>query len=401
MIVLCIHGLSMDDNKFAVINVSGRDRPGIIAEISFVLAENDINIVDIGHTVIHRMFTMFMIVDLANSKISYSELQEMLYSLRNESLNIELNRLENDLKAKCTNCPKRKNYVLSILAQDRPGLVHDIAKTLSEQGVNILKMSLVARSKLITLEMLVDPGSRNPSDLRNALREKADSLNMDMILEREDVFRREKRLVVFDMDSTIVDAEIIDEVAKRAHVENDVSLITRKAMAGEMDFKESLIRRVRLLKGLKESLLKEVFDGLKLTPGAPELVRALKSQGYKVALVSGGFTYFTDRLNEVLSFDHVYANKLVIENGVVTGEVEGDIIDAERKGEIIEELRMLYGLQKEQVVAIGDGANDRIMLANAGLGIAFNAKDALKKVSSGAVSKENMIGLLNVLKVDK
>lgn len=391
----------MDKYDLAVINVSGSDRPGIIAEISFILADNNINIVDIGHTVIHKMFTMFMIVDFSNSKMSFSPIREKLYGLRTESLNVEMNLLRNDLKAKCTNCPKRSNYVLSIIAQDRSGLVYDIAKILYEQGVNILRMSLVARSKLITIEMLVDAGNRNAHDLRNVLREKADLMNMDIILDREDAFRREKRLVVFDMDSTIVDAEIIDEIAKKAHLDADVSLITKKAMAGEMDFKESLVQRVRLLKGLKESLLKEVFDGLKLTPGALELVRALKSQGYKVALVSGGFTYFTDRLNEVLNFDHVYANKLVIENGVVTGEVEGDIIDAERKGEIIEELRALYGLQKEQVVAIGDGANDRIMLANAGLGIAFNAKDALKKVSSGAVSKENMIGLLNVLKVDK
>jgi len=391
----------MDKYNLAVINASGSDRPGIIAEISFILADNNINIVDIGHTVIHKMFTMFMIVDLSNSKMSFSPIREKLYELRTESLHVEMNLLGNDLKAKCTNCPKRNNYVLSIIAQDRSGLVYDIAKILYEQGVSILKMSLVARSKLITIEMLVDAGNRNARDLRNVLREKAGSMNMDIILDREDAFRREKRLVVFDMDSTIVDGEIIDEIAKRAHLQDDVSLITKKAMDGEMDFKESLVQRVRLLKGLKESVLKEVFDGLKLTPGALELVKALKDQGYKVALVSGGFTYFTDRLNEVLNFDHVYANKLVIADGVVTGEVEGDIIDAERKGQIIEELRKLYGLQKEQVVAIGDGANDRIMLANAGLGIAFNAKDALKKVSSGAVSKENMIGLLNVLKVDK
>ncbi|MFH1126577.1 MAG: phosphoserine phosphatase SerB [archaeon] len=390
----------MSEKDWVVINISGKDRVGIIADISKVFAENNLNIIDIGHTVIHKMFSMFMIVDLSLGRISCSELQEKLYAMRDElSLNIELSKLENEPLAKCTNCVMKKKYVLSVVARNRTGLVYEIANYLSLEKVNILKISLVARDNLITIEMLLDIGTKSAKELRCVLREKGASLGMDIVFQREDIFSREKRLIVFDMDSTIVDAEIIDEIAKKANVESRVKALTQRAMNGEMDFKESLRLRVKLLMGLDESVLKDVYDNLRLTPGAEELIRALKLQGYKTALVSGGFTYFTDKLNERLNFDHVYANKLVIEDNRLTGEIEGDIIDALKKWEIIEELRMKYGLQKDQVVAVGDGANDSLMLENAGLGIAFNAKEALKKVASGSISKENFVGLLNVLRI--
>jgi len=383
---------------WAVINVSGKDRVGVISDISGVLARNGVNIIDIGHTVIHKMFSMFMIVDVSGSHVSYRELKGVLCRLgKKRSFDIEMNRLENGADVKSRGSQGKSHYMLSVLARDRVGIVYDISKCLSQEGVNILRIALVARDNLITIEMLVDIGAKSASDVRRVLRGKGGSLGLDIVFLREDVFKREKRLVVFDMDSTIVDAEVIDEVAKRVGIDCEVKALTRQAMDGEIDFKESLRRRVKLLSGLSESVLKDVYDNLRLTPGACELVRALKVQGYKVALVSGGFTYFTDRLNDVLHFDHVYANKLVIRNGKVTGEIEGDIIDERRKGEIIDELMREYGLAREQVVAVGDGANDRQMLQNAGLGIAFNAKDALKKVSSGSISKENLVGILDVL----
>ncbi len=384
--------------EWAVINVSGKDRQGIISDISGVLAQNDVNIIDIGHTVIHKMFSMFMIVDIYQSSVSYRELKGVLCGLGEKlSFDIEVNRLEDGRDVKSGTSKSEDRYVLSVLARDRVGMVYDISRCLSDEGVNILRVALVARGKLITIEMLVDIDGKSADDVRRVLRGKGGSFGLDIVFLREDVFKREKRLVVFDMDSTIVDAEVIDEVAKRAGIDCEVKALTRQAMDGEIDFKESLRRRVKLLFGLSESVLKDVYDNLRLTPGACELVRALKVQGYNVALVSGGFTYFTDRLNDVLHFDHVYANKLVIKNGKVMGDIEGDIIDERRKGEIIDELMREYGLAREQVVAVGDGANDRQMLQNAGLGIAFNAKDALKKVSSGSISKENLVGILDVL----
>ncbi|RLG15507.1 MAG: phosphoserine phosphatase SerB [Candidatus Nanohalarchaeota archaeon] len=384
--------------EWAVINVSGKDRCGVISDISGVLARNNVNIIDIGHTVIHRMFSMFMVVDVSQSSVSYRELKGMLCGLGKKlSLDVEVNRLEDGVDVTSRGSQGKSHYVLSVIARDRVGMVYDISKCLFDEGVNILRITLVARDKLITIEMLVDIGARSASDVGRVLTGKGGLLGLDIVFLREDVFKREKRLVVFDMDSTIVDAEVIDEVAKRAGIDSEVKALTEQAMDGVIDFKESLRKRVKLLSGLSESVLREVYGGLRLTTGACELVRALKVQGYKVALVSGGFTYFTDRLNDVLHFDHVYASKLVIKDGKVTGEIEGDIIDERRKGEIIDELMGEYGLVREQVVAVGDGANDRQMLQNAGLGIAFNAKDVLKKVSSGSISKENLVGILDVL----
>ncbi len=386
--------------ELAVINVSGKDRCGVISDISGVLARNGVNIIDIRHTVIHKMFSMFMVVDVCQSCVSYRELKDVLCGVSKKfSLDIEVNRLEDGVDVKSRVSLGKSHYVLSVIARDRVGILYDISRCLSDEGVNILRVALVARGTLITIEMLVDIGGKSADDVRSVLRGKGSLLGLDIVFLREDVFKREKRLVVFDMDSTIVDAEVIDEVAKRAGVEEDVEMLTRQAMDGEIDFKESLRKRVKLLCGLSEAVLREVYDGLRLTDGACELVRALRVQGYKVALVSGGFTYFTDKLNDVLHFDHVYANKLVIKDGKVTGDIDGDIIDGQRKGEIIGELMKEYGLVREQVVAVGDGANDRQMLQNAGLGIAFNAKDALKKVSLGTISKENLVGILDVLGV--
>lgn len=388
----------MNDKDLMLINISGKDQKGIIADISEVLAEYDVNIIDIKHTVIHNMFAMFMIVDLEGSRMSYEKLQGKLAGLKSKfSIDIEYNKLESGMEAKSMSCLRKKNYVLSVVAKDHSGIVYALSRCLCEYGVNIWDIALVARDKLINIEMVVDVGQMPVTEIRNILRNKGESLGVDIIFQREDIFRREKRLVVFDMDSTIVDAEIMDEIAKEANVEDEVTALTKGAMEGDIDFKSSLNKRVMLLRGLDESILRSVYDNLKLTPGAEELIRVLKIRGYKIALVSGGFTYFTDKFKNRLHMDHTYANKLVIRDHKITGEIEGEIIDAEKKGEIIEHLRLLYGLRRDQVVAIGDGANDQIMLENAGLSIAFNAKDVLKKVSSGVISKDNMIGILNIL----
>jgi len=212
-------------------------------------------------------------------------------------------------------------------------------------------------------------------------------------------FRREKRLIVFDMDSTLVDAEIIDELAKEAGVDKEVAQLTERAMNGEISFKEALEERVRLLKGLPVEVLENIYSRIKLTEGAKELVRSLKEAGYKVAVVSGGFSYFTDRLKEELGLDYAFGNELEIKDGRLTGRIKGRIIDAREKARIVEEIARKEGISPENVVAVGDGANDRLMIERAGLGIAFNAKEILKDVADGSISKENLVGLASVLKL--
>jgi phosphoserine phosphatase len=260
---------------------------------------------------------------------------------------------------------------------------------------------MIARGELLAMELSVDSKNVPLAELRKLMEKTGEQIGVDIIVQPEDASRFRRRLVVFDMDGTIVDQEIIDELAKAAGVGTQVSELTAKGMRGEMDFKDSLRLRVAMLRGLPEPVLRKIREEMRLTPGTEELITVLKEMGYKVALISGGFTYFTDALKARLGFDYAYGNELVIRNGKVTGEVRGEIIDSKRKAAIMVELAEKENIAQADIVAVGDGANDRIMLQNAGLGIAFNAKDVLKKVADGSITKNNMKGLLFCLGVSE
>lgn len=374
------------------VTVYGKDRRGIIYAISNALAEMNVNIVDIEQRVLHGIFLMYVIADCSKTDLSFGEIRDRLIEVGgNVGVNVHVSKFERE------ECGNKNLYVITVLGRDRVGIVRDISKILLDHGVNIESTSLIARDKLISIEFVVDIGEANPERLKKSLKKAVESVNLDIVIQPYHEFEREKRLIVFDMDSTLVDAEIIDEIAKYAGVEEEVKKITEKAMRGEMDFKTALIERVRLLKGLPVEVLEKIYRNIKLTEGAKELIQALKKAGYKVAVVSGGFTYFTDRLKEELGLDYAFGNELEIEDGKLTGRIKGRIIDAEEKARIIEEIAKKEGISKENVVAVGDGANDRIMIENAGLGIAFNAKEVLKEVADGTLSKENLIGLACVL----
>ena len=374
------------------VTVYGPDKRGIIYGISNVLAENNINIVDIEQNVIHGLFVMFIVADISKSRISLEGLEKRLKEVgKNLGVEVHISKFEKPES-------KEKNlYVITVLGKDRVGIVRDISKILLDYGVNIEKTSLTARDQLISIEFLIDIGNANPDDIKKRLKEDVEKFNLDIVIQPYESFEREKRLIVFDMDSTLVDAEIIDEIAKYAGVEREVKEITEKAMKGEIDFKTALTERVKLLKGLPVEVLEKIYENIELTEGAKELIQALKRAGYKIALVSGGFTYFTEKLKRELGLDYAFGNELEIKDGKLTGRLKGRIIDAEEKAKIIEEIAKKEGISKENIVAVGDGANDRIMIENAGLGIAFNAKKVLKEVADGTISKENLIGLASVL----
>ncbi len=374
------------------VTVYGKDRRGIIYAISNALADMGINIVDIEQRVLHGIFLMYIVADCSKTDLSFEEIRDRLVEVgRNVDVSVHVSKFEKP------EFRDKNLYVITVLGKDRVGIVRDISKILLDHNVNIESTSLIARDKLISIEFVVDIGKADPEKLKKSLRRAVESVNLDIVIQPYHEFEREKRLIVFDMDSTLVDAEIIDEIAKYAGVEEEVKKITEKAMRGEIDFKTALIERVKLLKGLPVEVLEKIYRNIKLTEGAKELIQALKKAGYKVAVVSGGFTYFTDRLKEELGLDYAFGNELEIENGKLTGRIKGRIIDAEEKARIIEEIAKREGISKENVVAVGDGANDRIMIENAGLGIAFNAKDVLKEVADGTLSKENLIGLACVL----
>ncbi|ADB58512.1 phosphoserine phosphatase SerB [Archaeoglobus profundus] len=374
------------------VTVYGKDKKGIIYAISNVLADAGINIVDIEQKVLHGFFLMYVVADCSKTNLSFEEIRDRLIKEgKRLGMSVNVSKFERTES-------KRKNlYVITVLGNDRVGIVRDISKILLDHGVNIESTSLIARDKLISIEFVVDIGEADPEALKKSLKKAVESINLDIVIQPYHEFEREKRLIVFDMDSTLVDAEIIDEIAKYAGVEEEVKKITEKAMRGEIDFKTALIERVKLLKGLPVEVLEKIYENVKLTEGARELIQALKKAGYKVAVVSGGFTYFTNRLKEELGLDYAFGNDLEIKDGKLTGRLKGRIIDAEEKARIIEEIANREGISKENVVAVGDGANDRIMIENAGLGIAFNAKEVLKEVADGTISKENLIGLACVL----
>ena len=382
-------------DEFWVISFTGRDRPGLIRDILKEPALQNVNIVDMDQRVMQGIFVMSVVADFGSSRVTANVLEDW-FRENAGSLAVEVTFFS--LGERQGLHPSKKNlHVVTILAKDRVGIIRDVADVAARNKVNVERSSVTARGDLISIEFLMDFAGCNADDCRTLIKRDCERLGLDVVIQDLCSSLKEKRLIVFDMDMTIVDFEIINRLASFGGVDEQVKAITEMAMNGEMDFKESLRQRVRLLKGMPLATLQEIAADLRLTPGSEELLHHLKHVGYKIALISGGFTYFTDVLKERLGFDYTFANELEIKDGVLTGEIKGDIIDAEAKGRIIFSLAELEKISPDNIVAVGDGANDCLMIKNAGLGVAFNAKEVLKKVSDGTLSRENLLGLLNVL----
>lgn len=381
--------------KFVTITAIGRDKPGLVSKLTNVVAEVNANIVDVEETVLRGLFAMFMIVDVSLATVSTDELKDRLVKKGIEvGLQVTLEPyLEGRRKS------EKELALITILGKDRPGIVAKTSTLLGNYNINIEKIRMIARGEIIAMEMLVDLSDlKSPlKKVRVELQNLCETLGVGAILQKENVYQKSKKLIVFDMDSTLVDEETIDEIAKIAGVGEQVKKITARAMNGEIDFVEAVRERVKLLKGLEVKHLEEIAKNMHLTPGAEELTRSLKSMGYKIVLISGGFTYFTDRLKEKLDLDYAFGNKLIIKNGVLTGEVEEPIIDGEKKADIIHWISEIEGISKDEIVAVGDGANDQFMLGKVGLGIAFNAKQVLKQVADGVIAQKNLLSILYAL----
>ncbi|MHC1631073.1 MAG: phosphoserine phosphatase SerB [Methanotrichaceae archaeon] len=378
-----------------VISVLGRDRPGMIRDLLEVIAKTKVNIVDLDQRVLQGLFVMSLVADFEKARATPQELESQLQE-RAPKLGVEISFLPLE-QYQGRRRSKKNLQVITILARDREGIIYDVASVAAESDINIEKTSVTARGDLISIEFVMDFSDANVKLAREKLWTECEKLGLDLVIQELNKFRKDKRLIVFDMDSTIVDFETINQMARFAGVDTEVKKITERAMNGELDFEEALRKRVRLLKGTPASALEEIAKNIQLTSGSEELIRHLKQVGYKTALISGGFTYFTDILKEWLDFDYTFANELEIEDEMLTGEIRGDIIDAAAKGRIVNYLVEQEGISSDNVVAVGDGANDRPMIQNAGLGVAFNAKESLKSVSDGSLSKGNLLGLLNIL----
>jgi phosphoserine phosphatase len=379
-----------------VVSVIGKDRVGIVSEVTGFLFKKRFNIVDIEQTVIHSQFTMILLIEPLRPHFCLNQLRSGLHSLaRKLKMKITVTPLHEFKGLRLAET--KRPYVLTILGTDRPGVVASLSSLFAKHQCNIERIKMIARGELLAMEMSVDLRDSHFPDLRDELSELAKRVGMDIVAQPEHLFKKRKKVIVFDMDSTIVDGEIIDEMAKAAGVGAKVAALTEKGMRGEIDFSESLRTRVSLLRGLRIKSLESVAKTVQLTKGSEELIVALKEMGFKVALISGGFTYFTDILKKRLGFDYAFGNELEIKRDRLTGRIKGKIIDARRKAQIMDEICRREGVTRDEVVAVGDGSNDRIMLANAGLGIAFNAKEILKKVADGAITRDHMKGVLYCL----
>jgi len=373
-----------------VISAVGRDRPGLVNSVSRVLADLNINIVDIEARSVRGHFTMFLVVDLSFSTHTYEDMRRAIDPVREHfGLGLRMEPYEAGRRK-----VRKRLMLFTLMGKDRPGIVAAVSGILVEKSINIESVKMIARGEYIAMEIIIDiADAADPAAIRKAMYTFADDTKFDISLRPYDVFQKPKRVVVFDCDSTIIQEEIIDEMAKVAGVGEDVREMTTRAMNGELSYTESVKKRVRLLRGLTIAQLEMLTRHINLTPGAEDLISTLHFMGYKVGVISGGFTFFTDYLKKRLRLDYVYANELALENGMVTGEIQGDIVDAERKGRILEEIAQKEGITADQIVAVGDGANDRFMLQNAGLAIAFSPKEILKEYSDGMITSDNLTGL--------
>ena len=392
---MSLHSLLQKKDLY-VVSVIGEDKVGIVSKVTQFLFKKGVNIIDIEQTVVHSQFTMVLLIQPLRSQFPWSEIRRGLSRIAEKlEMKITMTPLKEFKGLKLAEA--RRPYVLTILGTDRAGVVAGFSSVLAKHHCNIDRIKMIARGEFLAMEMWVDLREAHFPLLRQNLNETAKRVGMDIIAQPESIFKKRRKVIIFDMDSTIVDGEIIDKMAKLAGVWKKVAAITEKGMRGEIDFSESLRTRVSLLKGVRIKSLESIAKTVQLTKGSEELIAALKEMGFKVALISGGFTYFTNILKERLGFDYAFGNELEIRNGKLTGRVKGKIIDARRKAEVMDEICEREGITRDEVVAVGDGSNDRIMLANAGLGIAFDAKEILKKVADGAITRNHMKGVLYCL----
>ncbi len=384
---------------YIVVSLVGVDRPGLLADITQTVADLGVNIVDIGQVSAYRILSLFLLLDTSTTD---TKDDDILRLLKEKGEGLALKTIVSRLSELGVHTPKKKEELLTltVVGPDRPGIVAAITGVLAEHEINIERITMLARDRFFAMELLA--GRVEPVDLlalRKELRARGESLGLDVIVQPEDVYRRRKSLIVFDMDSTLVDAEILDEIAQEVGAGDDIAALTAAGMAGELDFETGLRRRVKMLAGTPVATLERIANALTLTPGSEELLLTLKEMGFKTALVTGGFSFFADRLKDRLGIDYVHANELEIQGGKLTGSVIGPVITRERKGELIGELCAAEGIPQDRCIAVGDGANDAVMLENAGLGLAFRGKDLIKDAADGAITKSDLATVLYCLGV--
>ncbi|KZL42004.1 phosphoserine phosphatase SerB [Pseudomonas syringae pv. aptata] len=393
--------------EIVLINITGVDRPGLTAAITGVLAQGGVNILDIGQAVIHDTLSFGILVEIPDTVQGSSVLKDILFTAYKLDQQVRFTAVsETDYQHWVDGQGKARHIVTLLTRKVTAEQLQCVSAITAKYGLNIDQIDrLSGRMPLDTpadkgkgcIEFTVRGEPADPKAMQAEFLAVAQDLNVDIAFQQDSLFRRNRRLAVFDMDSTLIEAEVIDELAKAAGVGEQVSEITERAMRGELDFSESFKARLALLKGLNVSVLDEIGASLRLTEGAETLFSELKRLGYKTAILSGGFTYFAKQLQAKLGIDYVFANELEVVDGKVTGVAVEPIVNAQRKADLLRELAHKEGLSLEQTIAVGDGANDLPMLAIAGLGVAFRAKPLVKQSAKQAISTLGLDGVLYLL----
>jgi phosphoserine phosphatase len=379
-----------------VMHLAGMDRPGVTARITEVIAEEHAGLVNIGQSVLHGYLMLSAIIDIPRN--SYA-LRNLLFAATDLGLRFEIMPFVTPSEgALALEQPALCVTVLGPLGDGKA--TARIARFMAERSINIREIRSLSEYELSGLELMVDlPAGHELSalelaHLRGSLLRLSMELGIDLAVQKDDIFRRSKRLVCMDVDSTFVKGEFIDELAELMQCKEQVSAITARAMRGEIDFKQALAERVKLLEGLPFAKARALVEKFELTPGADRFVKILRGLGFRVGLVSGGFTFFVDELKARFGLDFAFANELEVEDGKLTGKVRGSIVDGERKAQILKDMAQVYNCRLEQTVAIGDGANDILMLETAGLGIAFRAKPKLQAVADMSLNHHERLDTL-------
>lgn len=398
-----------EHNELILISLQGPDKPGQTSQITDVLANHKVDILDIGQAVIHNDLSLGMLISLTDeTEDSSSLLKDLLFKAYEVGLQIKFSPISHPDYEEWVGQQGKSRNIITLMARKLEGRhVAAVTRIIKEQGLNIDKISrLTGRRSLhealnsrvmSVVEFSVRGIPADEEQLKLDFIEVSKECDVDIAFQADNIFRRNRRLVCFDMDSTLIQTEVIDELARRAGVYDEVSAITASAMRGEIDFKESFKRRIGLLKGLDVSVMKDVAENLPLTDGAERLFRTLKKSGYKTAILSGGFTYFGNYLKQKLGIDYVFANELEVEDGKLTGRHVGDIVDGAKKAELLKLLAFKEDIHLEQCIAVGDGANDLPMIQEAGLGIAFHAKPKVKATAQHSISQNGLDTILYLI----
>lgn len=390
--------------ELILINISGQDRPGVTSSLTEILAKYDASILDIGQADIHHTLALGILIKTSSDK-SGDILKELLFKAYELGVKIRFSPVSEEEYNNWVGLQGKNRYIITILGRRITARqIAAVTHIIREQGLNIDgiqrltgRMPLAEKGEPQSKSCIEFSVRGNPKDhdqMQSDFMCLSNELEFDISLQEDTMYRRCRRLVCFDMDSTLIETEVIDELAVRAGVGDKVKSITESAMRGEIDFNESFKERVALLKGLDESVLREVAENLPVTEGAGRMMEVLKRAGFKTAILSGGFTYFGNYLKQKFGIDYVYANELEIVDGKLTGNYVGEIIDGKRKAELLKLIAQVENVNIAQTIAVGDGANDLPMLSTAGLGIAFHAKPKVKENASQSISTIGIDGVL-------